>query len=411
MKTVLHMTNVFCALTVVECIPELQLLQVVFAHKTYAPILDLISSNVTDSPTSLTYEHFINAPRSMPNAGMLNMYNLGAHLREVYNEFLGGIYMEKTMKMQTADYPLSMMSGQLVNAGLWPPTEIQKWNNDINWQPIPTDYVSMCKDTLLLGMYCPSFASETMKVLNMDQVRATIKDHSTLFEALSRYTGMEISQPSQVALLYAVLETQADLNQTLPYWASDVFPHGEMYNVSLLEYDLLSQTLLQKQLNGGTILKEILTNSLSYISGKISKKRKLMMYSGNERNIIGVLKSLDLWSPHIPNEAASIIFEMYFDNETETYGMKINYYTGVEGETIPLKLNNCTKICPMKIFLDSIFDLLPQNEHTLCHWKKIEFADQHNFVIIDSAMYSSTTSYKLKSIMISLLLIVTLFIF
>lgn len=70
--------------------------------------------------------------------GRLNMYNLGVHLREVYGEFLGNIYTVETMKMQTAEYPLSMMSGQLVNAGLWPPVENQQWNIDMNWQPIPT---------------------------------------------------------------------------------------------------------------------------------------------------------------------------------------------------------------------------------------------------------------------------------
>lgn len=116
---------------------------------------------------------------------------------------------------------------------------------------------------------------------------------------------------------------QADLNQPLPYWAQDIFPNGGMYNVSLLEYDLLWETPLQKKLNGGAIVREILVNLLMYIKGDIPRKRKLMMYSGNERNIVSVLKSLNLWSPHIPNEAASVIFELYFDNETESHGVKI----------------------------------------------------------------------------------------
>lgn len=69
--------------------------------------------------------------------GMLNMYNLGVHLRTIYDEFLGEIYMQETTKMQTAEYPLSILAGQLVNAGLWPPAKQQRWNADINWQPIP----------------------------------------------------------------------------------------------------------------------------------------------------------------------------------------------------------------------------------------------------------------------------------
>ena len=410
MKTTLYVISLLRVFAVVECIPELQLLQIVFAHKTYAPILGLISNNETNLPRRLTYDHFTTAPISMPSSGMLNMYNLGVHLRETYNEFLGDVYKQETMKMQTADYPLSMMSGQLVNAGLWPPAEIQKWNNDIDWQPIPTDYVSMRKDTLLLGMHCPSFASETRKVLNTDQARATMKDYSTLFELLSRHTGMKIQHPSEVALLYAVLETQADLNQSLPYWAKDIFPHGGMYNVSLLEQDLLSQTPLQRQLNGGTFLKEILTNSLLYIRGKIPKERKLMIYSGNERNIIGILKSLNLWSPHIPNEAASVIFEMYFDNETDSHGIKINYYTGVEDDTIPLTIPNCTEICPVKIFLNSVFDVLPENENILCHWKKIDSHEQEEIVIIDNAILGRSATHELGMVLISLLLTIILFI-
>lgn len=106
----------------------------------------------------------------------------------------------------------------------------------------------------------------------------------------------------------------------------DVFPDGTMYNVTLLEYDLLSATPLQRQLNGGTFLGEIIGNSLKYIIGDISKERKLMLYSGDARNIVGILKNLNLWSPHLPNEAAALIFELYFDNDTNIYGMKVTFY-------------------------------------------------------------------------------------
>jgi hypothetical protein len=96
-----------------------------------------------------------------------------------------------------------------------------------------------------------------------------------------------------------------------------------MYNVTLLEYDLLSISTLQRQLNGGTLLGEIIGNSLRYKVGDIPKERKIMLYSGNQQNIIGVLKNLDSWSPHIPNEAAALIFDLYFDNDINMYEMKV----------------------------------------------------------------------------------------
>lgn len=410
MKGIVHALSFLYVLTIpVECVPELQLLHIIFAHKTYAPILDLINSNETSIPSNLTYEHFTSASFDMPNSGKLNMYNLGVHLRETYGTFLGDLYRPPIMKMRTAEYPLSIISGQLVNAGLWPPVGSQIWNSDLNWQPIPSEYVFAEEDTLLLGFQCPGFISEKRKVLSTDGVRKTVQDHSSLFDYVSRYTGMDIKRPSEVALLYAALETAADLNQTLPNWAEDIFPHGEMYIATLLEYDLLSETPLQRQLNGGTFLKEILGNSLEYIRGSMSKMRKLMIYSGNERNIVAILKSLDLWSPHIPNEAASLIFEMYFDNVTQSHGIKINYYTGVEGETIPLIIPNCTVICPLETLLDSFFHLVPENSELLCNWRRIDLSDET--ILADDTIYSGSESHKLKSITISFLLLTILSVY
>lgn len=402
-------TVMYISISFVECIPELELVQIVFAHKTYAPISELIKSNETSLPHNLTYEYFNTAPITMPKIGMLNMYNLGVHLRTIYDEFLGEIYMQETTKMQTAEYPLSILAGQLVNAGLWPPAKQQRWNADINWQPIPIDYIAAHEDILLLGIQCPNFILEMEKVLNTSHARERISQHLPLFDYISNYTGMNIRRPSEVALLYSVLETKADLNQPLPYWARDIFPNGGMYNVSLLEYDLLWETPLQKKLNGGAIVREILVNSLMYIKGDIPRKRKLMMFSGNERNVVSVLKSLNLWSPHIPNEAASVIFELYFDNETESHGVKINYYTGVDGITIPLKIPNCTEICPIRTFLYSLIDILPENTQRLCHCGKIDLSDQS--VISNDIIYSRSVSHRLQSIMhLSILLVITLFI-
>ncbi|CAK9821617.1 Venom acid phosphatase Acph-1 [Anthophora retusa] len=403
MEVLATLLSLLCVSTApVESLPELKLLQIVFAHKTFAPILDLIKSNETDLPRTLTYRHFVTAPLDMPNRNKLNMHKLGSYLRETYNEFLGEIYTHETMKMQTAGYSLSMISGQLVNSGLWPPAERQKWNEDVNWQPIPTEYFPMEIDSLLLGTHCPSFQLEMERVLRMETVRERLSHYAALFERVSSSIGMKIQRPSEVALLYAVLETKADLNQSLPHWAQDIFPDGGMYDVSLLEYDLLWETPLQKQLNGGTILKEVLTNSLMYIKGSIPGERKLMAYSGNERNIVSVLKALNLWSPHIPNEGASVIFELYFDDETGDHGMKINYYTGVDGLTIPLKIPNCTEICPIKSFLHLVFDVLPQNAQRLCNWEKIT----SNYYTI----YSRSTSNTFERITLALLLAVTLYV-
>lgn len=66
---------------------------------------------------------------------------------------------------------------------------------------------------------------------------------------------------------------------------------------------------------------------------------------------------------------------------------------------------NCTEICPIKTFLYSIMDLLPQNAERLCNWKKIDLP-----ITLDNAIYSRSVSHKLKSITLTLLLVITLLV-
>lgn len=110
----------------------------------------------------------------------------------------------------------------------------------------------------------------------------------------------------------------------MPAWAQDIFPDGEMKNVTLLSYDLLGSTNLQKQLNGGSLLKKIINDSLEYEKNNGTSKRKIFTYSGEELNVIGVLQSMNLWSPHILSPASSLIFEIYYDNTTAQYTVKVS---------------------------------------------------------------------------------------
>lgn len=87
---------------------------------------------------------------------------------------------------------------------------------------------------------------------------------------------------------------------------------------------------------------------------------------------------------------------------------QINYYTGVDGITIPLKIRNCTEICPIKTFLYSIIDILPENTQRLCHCGKIDLFDQN--VILNDIIYSRSVSHTLQNIMHFILLVITVFV-
>ncbi|XP_015179983.1 PREDICTED: venom acid phosphatase Acph-1-like, partial [Polistes dominula] len=338
----------------------------IYMNNQYVPYEDAINNNITILLNNSSYDYINSMTKDIPKVSKLNMYNLGTYLRERYDKFLGNVYSKKIMKIRTTEFPLSQISAELVNAALWPPSELQKWNDDLNWQPIPFEYTKVENDTLLLGTYCPRFKIEEFKAEEyMDKI---ILHHKPLFDYLSNHTGMKMTKPSDVEFLYNVLKTKNAYNLSIPFWAIDTFPDGEMYNVTLLQYDLLSMTTVQRQLNGGTFLKEITLNALKYSQGIITNDMKMMMYSGDVRNIIGILKAMNLWSPHIPSEASSLIFELYFNNVTSTYGIMINYYTGIHEENVILTLPGCSVICPLNVFSQIIFDSIPIDENSLCKW-------------------------------------------
>lgn len=108
----------------------------------------------------------------------------------------------------------------------------------------------------------------------------------------------------------------------IPGWAKDIFPVGQLLNVTLLSYELQAQTKIQKILNGGTLLKKIIEDSMNFKNSENSK-RKLYLYSGEEKNIHGILQSLDVWVPHVLSPGAALIFEIYSDSFTKEFTVKV----------------------------------------------------------------------------------------
>lgn len=81
-------------------------------------------------------------------------YVLGQFLRQRYDQFLGDVYRSEAVSAISSDYDRTKMSLQLVLAGLFPPSNLQRWNQDLNWQPIPAKYLRRYEDNLFLPEDC-----------------------------------------------------------------------------------------------------------------------------------------------------------------------------------------------------------------------------------------------------------------
>ena len=88
-------------------------------------------------------------------AGKLREYNLGAYIRRLYGNFLSDVYHPWEVKARSTNADRTKMSLQLVLAGLYPPQTVQKWKDDLDWQPIPTTYENNLDDILMYPIDCP----------------------------------------------------------------------------------------------------------------------------------------------------------------------------------------------------------------------------------------------------------------
>ena len=82
---------------------------------------------------------------------------MGAHIRQTYDNFLGDIYYPWEVKARSTNVDRTKMSLQLVLAALYQPKNIQKWKNDLDWQPIPATYVAGLDDILMVPEDCPRY--------------------------------------------------------------------------------------------------------------------------------------------------------------------------------------------------------------------------------------------------------------
>lgn len=62
----------------------------------------------------------------------------------------------------------------------------------------------------MLGTLCPNFISQLNKIPQTDEAKNTMSEYQSLFDYLSYHTKRKIVTPSDVALLYASLETMVN---------------------------------------------------------------------------------------------------------------------------------------------------------------------------------------------------------
>lgn len=141
---------------------------------------------------------------------------MGLYLRRRYNTLLGEKYSPNNVYIQSTDVDRTLMSAGAALSGLFIPSEAEKWNDQILWQPIPVHTVPKTLDHILsASRVCPKYKSLFATYMKESkEVQRIYTEYANLFPHLAAMSGLNITTITDVYWLYNTLEIERDTNKT-----------------------------------------------------------------------------------------------------------------------------------------------------------------------------------------------------
>lgn len=282
------------------------------------------------------------------NAGKRRSYQLGQMLRIKYNNFLGNLYYQPNIYAHSSPIIRCKMSLQLVLAALYPPTDVQKWNPFLLWQP--TNFISSAKldDDLLFAILCPTYTRPYHDILqNNLAVKKKVAEFDDLKKEASIHAGENITTVYGLWLLFNTLAAQSAVGLRLPEWTQSIFPCGELLDAAVLQFDIFSYGPLNRR-NGGVLLRRIM-NDMTEVKNGTLKDRKINLFSGHDINVAAMLQALNIFDYRIPQYTSSVIIELHEKNDE--FFVKVVHYLGIPSIMLEKSIPGCETLCPFEKFV------------------------------------------------------------
>ncbi|XP_049806282.1 venom acid phosphatase Acph-1-like [Schistocerca nitens] len=342
---------------------ELRLVSVVFRHGPRTP---------ADTYPNDPYVNYDFAPAGwgqLTNAGKLSQYEQGKWLHQRYGEFLGNTYSPQILAAQSTDVDRTIMSAQLELAGLLPPNDEQRWNPELNWQPIPVHSQPLALDDLLLvRIPCPKYHQELEAVMKSEEVqeRLSALNAQELYVNLTQITGLSIQNPDDVQSLYSTLKAEEEFSLQLPEWTKEYYPH-KMAPITAYSFTLNGYNRVLQKLKGGPLLRKIVNDMKGKANGTLTpSQRKFYMYAGHDSTISNLLLALKVWDEQIPAYGALIMIELHQAKTSGEHSVQIHLRNSTSLDPYALKISGCELDCKLDTFLTLVDDVIPNNLKTEC---------------------------------------------
>ncbi|XP_014205848.1 venom acid phosphatase Acph-1-like [Copidosoma floridanum] len=305
----------------------------------------------------------------LTNEGKLRLYRLGELLRRKYDTFLGPEYVEGDLYAISSSLARTKMSLQLVLAALYPPSLLprkSRWHEFLDWQPIPTHYYDFRNDQFFNRDKCQEYIEELARVWNSSDVRRKLEGYESFLEELRLGAGKTTRITlDDVLILHNNLSIEKKLNMSMRPWMIDALRDARLGEMRRLYYEIRGYDNKLRRLADGTLVRQM-NNDMVRRSNESSKyPRKVTLYSGHDKNLIGVMQALKIYDSHFPEFGSALIFELLASMDGQHH-VKILYHLGIPEVTKTLVIPGCESPCPLARYLNLTKSVEISDEETSC---------------------------------------------
>ncbi|KAF7995811.1 hypothetical protein HCN44_006918 [Aphidius gifuensis] len=301
----------------------------------------------------------------LTNKGKENISKQGANLRQRYNKFLGDTYSPDVYWLQTSSADRTKMTGSTLSSTLWPPSDKQRFNWQLNWQPVVSNYWTRQNDNLLIiWNACPKLTQERMKLETSDDLKIKNEENKKLYSELTKLTGKNISSPADVGDVYGTLKSEDAMGIELPEWTKNYYP-DKLTGLSADSLEMNVGNDILKRLAGGPFIKKAVVKMQAKASGNLKpEKRKMFAYIAHDSTIVNVLVAMGVWDGQVPDFSAMIIIELHEVNGN--WNVQVFERKSVDKPIKSLIIPGCERECPLNKFAELMKPVMPDNYSAEC---------------------------------------------
>lgn len=329
---------------------EVQTLRFVFGvyrHGFRAPIYNTYPSD----PYQDLNKYFPEGKGGLTKKGKWQLYTTGQALRQKYDSFFGELYSTNKFYFVSTDIERTILSAELLAAGIFPPVSYQKWSDTVDWQPIPIwpDNNRIDKTIVFLNStVCPRFQNDKRHVLYQCEMKSELLQ---LYSLLSQYVGTEVNSTDQIFQLWDILSCEAYNGLVLPEWTKNIFPEKMKPTVADLFSSVVTGTEKMLQITAGALLTEINEQFSAKANQTLQPDLKLYLLGGHDVTIIALLHSIGIKKPIIIEPADMLLLELH---ENENFHSVKVFYVETMNTTVmhELKIPDCESPCELQTFIN-----------------------------------------------------------